>query len=462
MTADYTISWLPSTDYSKGTVIAITLPASEFSGLPLIPTCSLSGGLISLESCSSTGQNIFKITTDENYSRGIPINAKIHGLTSTGPFVQSGLVSIEVTYSNVIIDESSSKEDNRRFTTTATPLDLSLTSTYNIETFAEQATFNVTVTPTQDFDETCNVHLRFSSVYPVGINEFVNCYSSLADDGKVPCSVKDRDIIVSHGKSVKVAEIPSFSLRIDRVMNPNETSNLELTLIGFIKCGYHIQDYGQLSKLYEFGRYPEKMYIDILTSSDYQVRNKAKIEMRAQSAPFSIDGTDTDQIFLDFSKEFDLQYVTNELACNSALTPDTTTDTCSYETNRISINGYKTNIDHKPQTYVQFTIDNVENPDFLGEVGYPSVAVYESKYQHIYSRSYSNLNHVISYSYSTVGQEVSVNYYTKFQLEIGTVSDMISVNIDTGTPTKISLRPKSLPRFVTMIPERLYIDVGVQ
>jgi hypothetical protein len=65
----------------------------------------------------------------------------VHGLQSFNPSVESGLVSIEVKFSGVIIDESPVSEKNRRFTTSSAPLTMILKQSYDILTSAEQATY---------------------------------------------------------------------------------------------------------------------------------------------------------------------------------------------------------------------------------------------------------------------------------------------------------------------------------
>jgi hypothetical protein len=82
--ADYIISFTPTMSYPKGTSIEINFPITEFSALAAAQTCSISGGLSTLASCTGNLSNRVTLVTDEDYSRGSDLNITVHGLTSFG------------------------------------------------------------------------------------------------------------------------------------------------------------------------------------------------------------------------------------------------------------------------------------------------------------------------------------------------------------------------------------------
>ncbi len=82
--ADYMISFTPSMSYPKGTSIEINFPITEFSTLTTAQTCSISGGLSTLASCTGNLSNRVTLVTDEDYSRGSDLTITVHGLTSFG------------------------------------------------------------------------------------------------------------------------------------------------------------------------------------------------------------------------------------------------------------------------------------------------------------------------------------------------------------------------------------------
>jgi hypothetical protein len=100
----------------------------------------------------------------------------------------------------------------------------------------------------------------------------------------------------------------SFNVTVDRVLNPNASPSITSEFEGFIKCGFHVQDYTKISSSYTFSQYANKMSIDLLESSTLFYREIANIHIRA-NATAGIAGTDYDKILVDFPVEYEQKYV---------------------------------------------------------------------------------------------------------------------------------------------------------
>ncbi len=96
-----------------------------------------------MASCVGDNSNRITLTTDEPYTTTAgDLSITVHSLTNWAAELQSGIITIDVKYSDEIIDESPESEDNRRITTTEaiTALQFVATDT-DIETAAEMAKY---------------------------------------------------------------------------------------------------------------------------------------------------------------------------------------------------------------------------------------------------------------------------------------------------------------------------------
>ena len=96
-----------------------------------------------LDGCYSDGENTVTVVTYEKYIKTASsksINITIYDIYNFDPYLTSGLVSIQVTYSGVNLDISPSTETNRKFSTTEAPMSITLDSSdYTPRTQAEPA-----------------------------------------------------------------------------------------------------------------------------------------------------------------------------------------------------------------------------------------------------------------------------------------------------------------------------------
>ena len=179
----------------------------------------------------------------------------VHNLDNFEVLEESGAVYVEVKYSGVIIDESPKGEDERRFTTTTVPATMSLTASYTPQTAAEEAVYKFEIRPRTNFSEECNVHIRFPDIYARGLGDFLQCFSDLSSWGNIDCTVDDLDLIISPGVTWDASLNAAFNVTVDRIMNPNKETTNSVLFLTFVKCGTHMQDYFDLTEVWNFNTY---------------------------------------------------------------------------------------------------------------------------------------------------------------------------------------------------------------
>lgn len=337
---------------------------------------------------------------------------------------------------------------------------MSLTASYTPQTAAEEAVYKFEIRPRTNFSEECNVHIRFPDIYARGLGDFLQCFSDLTSWGNIDCTVDDLDLIISPGVTWDASLNAAFNVTVDRIMNPNKETTNSVLFLTFVKCGTHMQDYFDLTEVWNFNTYSSQMYLESLVSTNLYYGYDADITLKGQMTA-GIAGTDDDRILVDFPAEYkNLIYVQDDMTCDSLLTTSTTTDTCDYLNNRLTINGYDTATDHSSTLYTEFKVSNIENPEEIGEVNYISVGLWQNNTDQVVSRSFPNLNEIISFSYLSAGDEIVVNYNNEFSLQRGTMSDSIPVIIQNSTPAAVSISPDSLPNGISIIPEKVYFEVG--
>lgn len=72
---------------------------------------------------------------------------------------------------------------------------------------------------------------------------------------------------------------------------------------------------------------------------------RADVSLKAATSA-AISGADADLIIVDFPAEYDIDFVSEELSCDSLNLPSTAGDVCTTAGNRILISGYETATDH--------------------------------------------------------------------------------------------------------------------
>jgi len=140
--ADLTIKFIPSETIPVDSEIRINLPEGEFNNLSGNLQCDLEGGLSTFKSCVGDGSIVTLITNSAYTQVGSEITATLFDIMNFSPGLTSGLISIEISYSNTIFQESSDKEANRRYASTLGPSSLSVADfSFSPLTAGELATY---------------------------------------------------------------------------------------------------------------------------------------------------------------------------------------------------------------------------------------------------------------------------------------------------------------------------------
>jgi hypothetical protein len=461
--ADWTVLFTPSVSYPKETYIYVTLPASEFTSISTSPTCYIAGGLTTLKSCSSDGANIVTLITDADYAKtaaSTPIEVTITNLKSFTGGLTSGVVTVTAKYSDVTIDSSPDSEVNRKFTTDLEYKDLFFPSFYYSPlTAAEPASYNFTIEPQTSFASNCTLNIRFPNIYPRRLGDYVNCTSAELSAGSMTCYVKSRTVVISGLKAWTAASGKSFNVTVDGVNNPNSGTSIS-SFIAYTQCGSKVYDYldKEVSST-NFITLPSRMWMwNATTTSAYSLYS-ASVTFKANTTT-PIKGSNTDMLYVDFPSSYDFTFVKKLLSCDSLILNTTQSDPCSLTNNRFAVSAYSSSVDASTNPVVGITINNLENPGSAGEVEYARLSVLNSETRQIIGSTYPNLAQIASLAYESAGLTLTVNYDQTITLNRGTRSKLIYAIIETASPTRAVLKPRTVPDGVSLTKDSMTYYIG--
>lgn len=442
--ADYTISILPSITIPAGSIIKIIFPQDEYSGFSATQTCSISGGLSTLNSCYSDLSNTIYVVTDSDYTKtslSPPINITIYGITNFAPLITSGLLEVGISNSGVIINSSPSSEKNRKITTGGVPGVMKLINlSIDPVTAGERATYNFTFGASLSFSSDCSIVIKFPSFFSRDLSEFVHCYSeeiSLNLDYSVASTVKGLVLTVYNTMGWTGSSTNNFTISVMHVRNPNsmESGNF----IYYSTCGYNMQDYGTQTFSKNFQQLPSAMYlISAHSNGDTTLYPQETVTMISYS-PLGFAAASQDQIIVDFPIDYNLMFVASLITCSAEIGNTGFSSLCTYEPNRLRLDAFTSNPITAGIKNYGAQLNNIENPAAQQPARYISVSLYQSSTKEFYSKTYSNLNRVGTFSYISQGIQVIINSLKTFSINIGTSIDSISANIPSGAQTSFSI-----------------------
>lgn len=440
-TADYLISILPSRSLPDGSVITLIFPQNEYSDIPEALSCSLSGGLTTLDECYGDGINVITVVTDSEYSKdslSLPINITIYSLSNFGPRLTSGLLEVEISSTGVIIDSSPDSQNNRKITMGDQPGDMSLKSlSLSPQTAGEKAVYNFTFQISTSFNNSCQIIIQFPSTYSRDLSEKVFCYSpqiSKRSDLSVKCSVSGKNLKIYDTINVNVNKITEFVILVEHVRNPSESVNDNF--IFYTQCGYEMMDYGKSEFVQSFTEVPQVAYLTYAYTESVTTLNPQEyVEFTFETLDTFIPDS-SGQVFVDFPIDYDLTFVGSLIECYEFSTGQSAKTDCSYEPNRVRISPFNDN----SQGYQNFSIgvQNIENPAKQQPARYISLSYYTN--EQVSLKTYSNLNRVSPFTYKKQGIEVLINDLNSFEINIGTTYDNITAKIPSGAQTSFSIK----------------------
>lgn len=442
--ADYTISILPSRSIPAGSLISCIFPQNEFSGLGASQTCTVTGGLTTLDSCYGDTANTIVIVTDADYEKdslSLPINITVYGLTNFQPKLTSGLLEVEISNSAVTIDTSPDSQDNRKVTMASQAGTMTLLSSSFVPvTIGERAVYNFTLQPTTAFDSSCAVVIKFPSIFARRLSEIVYCYSveiSRKKDYSVKCAVNERVLTIYDTNGWDPISTLNFTISVQHVRNPISTSTG--SFIYYSQCGYEMIDYTSHAFSITSLNYPTIMYL----TSGYSKGNTVLYDQESISLSaynmYAYEMKTGDKLYVDFPIDYDLSFVGTDITGSVYFANDSFTETTSYEPNRVKINAYESTIATNTITNYTVALGNIENPAVVQTARYISLSIFTSATSEIYAKTYSNLNRNTPFAYIKQGIEVIINSLESFDINLGTSIDSISANTPSGAQTIFSI-----------------------
>lgn len=440
-TADYTISVLPSRTLPDGSVISLIFPQNEFDDIPTALTCSLTGGLSTLDECYGDGINVVTVVTDSEYKKdslSLPINVTIYGLSNFGPRLTSSLLEVEISNTGVVIDSSPDSETNRKITMGDQPGTMTLDYLmFSPKTAGEKAVYNFTLQISTSFKSTCHIIIQFPTEFSRDLSEKVFCFSpeiSKMPDFSVKCSVSGKILKVFDTLNVDVGSTPQFSILVEHVRNPMQS--VSSNFIYFTQCGYEMVDYGKSEFSYNFEQGPQVAYLTYAYSKGTTTLNPQEYVKFTFESPSSFTPVSSDQVFVDFSIDYDLTFVGDLIECYKFVNDESEDAECNYEPNRVKIQPF-TDLSEVFYNYT-VAVQNVENPAKQQPARYTTLSYYNN--DQILLKTYANLNRVNTFSYKKQGIEVLINDLNSFEINLGTTYDNVPASIPSGAQASFSVK----------------------
>jgi hypothetical protein len=458
LVADYTLSFIPDGSVPEYSEITISFPSGEYNNIQAGDIeCSISGGLATLQSCSAINSSQIVVVTDAIYQdSGIPINVKLYDIQNFLPGLTSGSVSINISYSGVIFQESSSTDDSTKFTTTKAPGTLQFKSlTFSPKTEAVPAEYVVEIVPGSDLNQDYMVVIEFSDSFPRYLGDGIRCYSDEigGEDGETECYVVDRVLKVQVAKEFIAAGSKSIFVTVQYIINPNLNARFG-TIQAFTMIGDSIQAMGSYTGSEMISSKSNVLYFSELTTTSNNIQILSNMVMTATSSlPYTSEKSD--RIYIDFPLDYDLS-ISNSITCLSELT-ESSLDDCEVQSNRLVIEAMPEN----PTSFQQFgiSVNSIQNPNSIGGVRYPTLYIYSGTRSTIIARTYSNLNKVPELGYDNTGIQIEMNYSRPWSVNRGTTLEDLLCTIELESPGEVSISTVP-PTGVTVLPNPIVIHIG--
>lgn len=132
---------------------------------------------------------------------------------------------------------------------------------------------------------------------------------------------------------------------------------------------------------------------------------------------------------------------------------------CQLDNNRIFINASNPEWVPEVSGSLSLTVNGIINPDNAGNTLSFIIYNYNTQTQTILGRTYSNLNPA-SLFFGYDGLLISVNNDQPIQVEVGTYSDLISINMPGPSKQTLTLTPNVLDPSILITPFPLQIELG--
>ena len=451
--ADYTLSLKPSKSIPEGSVIKVTF--TGFAALPNPASCSVSGGLETFESCLSTG-NTISVTTDLTYEKNSisqPINMTFYGIQNFAPNTTSDLVEVKISNAGVTLEETPTSEENRKITTLQEPKSLELLSlSYSPVTPAQRSEYNFTFSVQSGLE--CPLVIEFPQTYPRGLAQGIKCYStelSSRFDSQVSCKVESRKLEVYNTQLLE-----NFTLSVRYIHNPN-TGNAQQKFSFYTKCGYQMLSYGEYINKDMFQIQPLEMFLDTATIKESSISYSSEEVTLAANSSFVFSGADTDRIIVDFPSDYKLDYLPNNLFCDSGCV-NGNSEPCTYSSNRVFIQGFVYGTSCPDQLVVN--LKGLENPHVEGQADYISVSIYNGVTQRIFAKTFPNLNVAEAFSYQKKGREILMNQKKEFSVAKGTMTNSMTAQVEGGASASLKFKGQVSETECRLEPQELSFEPG--
>lgn len=460
ITADYTVSFTPNGTVPKYSEISISFPSGEFNSFTTgSVACKVSGGLATVDSCVVKNSNQIIVTTDTIYQdSGIPIYITFYDILSFTPGLTSGTVSVDISYSGVIFQESPSAVTNRRFTTTASTGTLIFkTVTFSPNTEAVPGNYKFEISPTISLDTSSTVNIKFSDIFPRYLGDSIQCFSDEigGSDGKAECSAVDRVLTIQVAKAFTAAQNKLISIAVMHIVNPNVDSAFSY-ITAYTMSGNSILDKGTLFTTAKISTKSGVMYYTVLSSTSTNIQQLVDMTMTATTTVTYTSSVD-DKLLIDFPEDYDISLTADSLTCDSKILTETTTDVCEVENNRIVLKAFSS-VATALQVF-PLVVNSIENPAVVGGARYPTLYLYKSSSDSVIARTYTNLNKVPALGYDQTGIYLEINYDRPWTVNKGTTLEDLVLTIEIDSPGEVSISTVP-PEGITITPNPIVLHIG--
>ncbi|CAG9319951.1 unnamed protein product [Blepharisma stoltei] len=463
---DYTVSILPSVTVPNGSYIIITFPSTEFSNMATSQTCTLSGGLTTLSTCYSDGNNIVTVITDDDYVKNAlsaPINITVHDITNFAAGLTSGVVDVEIYSSGVLINTSPENESNRKVTTGQAPGKIYLKGiTSSPDNPDELAIFNLTFSPATSFNSSCYIIVDFPSVFARDLSEKMVCSSpelSNSTGTGIICAASGYQMKVYNTKGFDVKKLETFTISLNHLRNPKQGSG-QYNFIFYTACGYEMQDYGTYSYTRAYQSTPANMYLSTATTTGTSILYASEQVYLVSTIASYFQSTSNDLVFIDFPLGYDEDFVGDSIVCKSDVESSQNTVPCTYESNRVKVSAFSDSVNTLYFTEYGVSVIGIENPDSIGQARFLKMSLYMSSQDLIFAKTFDNLNRADPFYYNQQGILVTMNSGSGFSLNAGTRTWAMNANIDTGSPQSVSITPTLTSSTCYVVPSNITFSAG--
>jgi len=455
-TADYTISFVPTSTVPAGGQIRITFPSTNFASLPNPASCSLTGGITTFQTCTLSGFT-YVIVLDQTYSTG-GISVTIADVTNPSVGTTDGFV-VSTYYDGAFLDQTDSSDSTgRTVTITSAPSPLAVQSlTCDPKNEGEPSTYTFVFLPTNPVTSDMVIRFEFPDAYDPMLGANVACDTTSGLLGDVACAIGNRVVTLSGFDTYTPDADSPISVSVYGVINPNQNINSNT---GQFKVATYYQntqvfiDSNDAAGSFEPIAAPGWSTLYNITATNLNSRLKADYTFNFTSYLGVLSTLSQGAVLVDYPSDFSLD--SQSLTCTSktAAFASATALSCSVTRNRVTVKGQT--VDYTGN--VGFVVKQIKNPIEEGTAGNIVLKIYDGFNAVITERSYRNLD-PFAFAYTFPGPQIIANNNATIRVERGTQTQDLYLTLDYPCALNLTIRPTT-PGF-NIVPSTIPLTLGM-